>query len=500
MKIQIRKTLSLLLAACLMFWMVPLIAMAANVSGYAALQAVCSASGSGDVTLAGDINGVTPLTIERDLTLDLNGHNLTIDLPEEIGQNFDGMIINTGVTLTVTDSNPGANSLTVTNWAYLAKAESVNGAGINAAGGTLIIQNGAVNATGGMGAAGIRGNGGNIIINGGDIAATGGIGDMFPLGDNRFTIFGSGAGISGYGGSVAINGGTVTARGGGANGGGPGINGDGGSVFISGGTVTAIGGKGGIRSGAGISGYGGSVTISGGMVAAIGGESGYICGAGIENYNGNTIITGGVVTAKGGNLAAGIGGGCGQDGGVTNISGGTVEAIAGGGDSSAIGRGGLAPGTLIIVEPGKEIVGEHKKDGTVNITGEYDHFLCNTTNSVTGAAGGIGIFTWSNTYKYIKLAEGFSLDGIEVNGGVTVTLFRELKSGETLIAAAYKGNKLIFTNSEPVFDNGKYIFNMDLSQADRVKVMAWGDFNTLQPLCPSLTKIRSGDGWADAPI
>jgi len=58
----------------LLLMLMPIAAIAGNVNTYVALQADCSASGSGDVVLtAGITDGATQLTIGRSLILDLNG-------------------------------------------------------------------------------------------------------------------------------------------------------------------------------------------------------------------------------------------------------------------------------------------------------------------------------------------------------------------------------------------------------------------------------------------
>ena len=79
--------------------------------------------------------------------------------------------------------------------------------GSSGAGGTVIINGGSVNATGGTSGAGIGGGyscaGGEVTINGGIVKATGN-------GDGA----GIGGGSKGAGGTVTINGGTVTATGG----------------------------------------------------------------------------------------------------------------------------------------------------------------------------------------------------------------------------------------------------------------------------------------------
>ena len=126
-------------------------------------------------------------------------------------------------------------------------------------GGTITINGGIVNATGGSEGAGIGSNGGSgsdgsstITINGGIVNATGG----------REGGAGIGGGSGSNGGTITINGGIVNATGatGGAGiGGGAGYEGgSGGTIRINGGIVNAAGGSGG---GAGI---GGGADVEGG--------------------------------------------------------------------------------------------------------------------------------------------------------------------------------------------------------------------------------------------
>ena len=200
--------------------------------------------------------------------------------------------------------------------------------------------------------AGIGGNSGEscgtVTINGGTMNATGGkwgpgIGGGGWMNNDM---------VAGYGGDVTITGGTVTAIGGQQSAGiGGGLYGDGGKVTISGGTVTANGGDEGVpvTGGAGIGGGGcevsslkggdgGTVIITGGTVyangfswaAGIGGGGGTGNAATTSNggKGGNVLISGGTVYANGGHRAAGIGGANGAPGGTVTITGGLVVATA----------------------------------------------------------------------------------------------------------------------------------------------------------------------------
>ena len=310
---------------------------------WSALETAVSASGSGTVQLTGNITGATQLTIERSLTLDLNGHTLTINVPHTAN----GIKIASGITLTIMDSSTGG-MLNVTTAAGIFPG-SGNGAAINTTDGSLIIQSGTITATANadMGAGiggGENGAVGNITITGGTITA-----NAFWNGAG----IGGGNNVSGAGGSIIISGGTVTAKGGvGAAGIGGGNTGAGGvsSITISGGTVVAEGGT----HGAGIgNGQGNSVVvainISDGTVTASGGGHGAGIGGGggnaLNGSSANITISGGTVTANGAGNGAGIGGGgsitgSGGASGTINISDGIVTAISGSGSGADIGSGG----------------------------------------------------------------------------------------------------------------------------------------------------------------
>ena len=208
------------------------------------------------------------------------------------------LILADGYTLTASQgiTVDGSNSLTIygqTSGTGTLKATTNNAAagigGLYAAGGTITINGGTVEATGGGGAAGIGGGlggaGGTITINGGTVTATGG--------DNPGGS-GIGGGQSGAGGTITINGGTVTATGGSGGNGGAGIGGGsagaGGSGTITGGTVTATGrGTYGRGIGSGSSSQSnGNCSISGNAVVFASSDSSAPIGntSGSDNWNG----------------------------------------------------------------------------------------------------------------------------------------------------------------------------------------------------------------------
>ena len=160
---------------------------------------------------------------------------------------------------------------------------------------------------------------GTVTINGGIVDATGGH---------------DGAGIGGIygqsGGTVTVNSGTVIAHGG-VNGAGIGMGrlGTGGTVTINGGTVSAYGGESGAGIGGGDATGGGTIDINGGTVNAYGGFEAAAIGGGRTGSGGTIDIQGGTVNAYGGFEAAAIGGGSGGNGGSITIQGGSVTAEGG---------------------------------------------------------------------------------------------------------------------------------------------------------------------------
>lgn len=190
------------------------------------------------ITLDADLTGdATSDAVEvpagRALTLDLNGHRLTL-----VGDDSDlsgpaGLGVPAGTALTIVDTAPGGavGALTATG------------------------------ATGGAGIGGSRGEaGGTIVIDGGIITTT-----------SVFAGAGIGGGWGGDGGTVTINGGTIDSTGGdmaAAIGGGH--SGDGGTIVIDGGIVTARATTDAAAIGGGVSGAGASLSIgAGAMVTAV---------------------------------------------------------------------------------------------------------------------------------------------------------------------------------------------------------------------------------------
>ncbi len=264
--------------------------------------------------VSSDVEIQSRVTVTGNVTLQLNtGKKLTV--PQ-------GITVSSGNTLTI----KGSGTLVVDN-------PNMSKAGIGGDGnsdkncGTIIINGGTLDITGGTNAAGIgggrAGTGGNITINDGTITVNGG-----GYGS------GIGGGNSGNCGNITINGGTITVNGsdsGGATaiGNGPGANG--GKIIINGGTVNAISkANGGAAIGGADSAGVVEISITGGEVNATT-TSGYVCaiGGGNNGTGGKITISGGKVTATtndGCRGAAAIGGSRNCSGGEIIITGGEVTA------------------------------------------------------------------------------------------------------------------------------------------------------------------------------
>ncbi len=223
---------------------------------------------SNRVTVSGTVN----LILADDCDLNING----------------GIGVSGDNSLTIYGQQSGTGALTAT--------ASGSNAGIGG-GGTIIINGGVINATGGTaryGGAGIGGNGdgssggagGIITINGGTVTATGGSG---VYGQSEAPTFGGGAGIGGgagdnqggAGGTIAINGGTVTATGK-----------DGAASIGGGGNLKRVWAAQRWETWQGTGGNSGTITISGGTVTAdtIGNGGGNGDSTGTLIANGNAII------------------------------------------------------------------------------------------------------------------------------------------------------------------------------------------------------------------
>ena len=325
---------------------------------------------SGRITISGDVNLILP-----------DGHTMTCN---------DGIFVPEGSNLTV-----WAQSTDNKTMGRLIVSVSELKAGIGAVeyekGGTVTINGGHVEATGGRNCAGIggayRADAGPITINGGYVVATGGT---------------EGAGIGG--GSKA----------------------ECGPVSIAGGEVHATGGTYGAGIGGGRKKTNGTVTITGGTVYAKGTVGGAGIGGGTESDCSNdiTIRQGAVVTADGSprvsegiaDCGAGIGGGAGDTGtggdleSTVTIEGSTVTARAGIAESGHTGgvRGGAGIGAG---------AAGNAKDGKVYIT-DATIYAYGSGGSGDDDRGGAGIGGGAEEYGHG--GEGAGL--VEIKGLKTVVV------------------------------------------------------------------------------
>ena len=333
------------------------------------------------------------ITCNGDCNIMLEGVNTVMGFH----YNYPGIYVPEEKTLTI-DGSGKLSASTVSNekgWRYAAGI----GGGADMSCGNIVIKNGIINATSGVGGggagigAGVVFDGnytcGNITISGGTVTATvgeNGIGAAIGTGYNSGSI---------TMGNITISGGTVSAtvgefvRGAGI---GSGYNSGSitmGDITISGGSVSATvsGGDG----AAGIAGIGtgfndngsivmSGITISGGSVTATGYDGAGI-GIGWNSYSGDItlgdiVISGGTVVASGEYDGAGIGTGFFSVGHVTfgniTISGGTVVAKASNG-GAGIGVGYYENGSItfgdITITNGVKKVTVTKGDGSMG----YDY-------------------------------------------------------------------------------------------------------------------------------
>ena len=217
-----------------------------------------SLTSNGKYVVVGDVTVNDFITVSGDVSIVLCD-GATLRAKKGIG-------VRSGSSLTVWGQANGTGKLTAIGEEYGAGIGAyINGSDFYDCG-TVTINGGIVDATGGHDGAGIGGtygkSGGTVTVNSGTVIARGGVNGA-----------GIGMGRLGSGGTVTINGGTVTAYGGesGAGIGGGDVTGCG-TITINGGTVNAHGGSEAAAIGGGRTGSGGTITIQGGIVTAIGGE------------------------------------------------------------------------------------------------------------------------------------------------------------------------------------------------------------------------------------
>ena len=389
---QTRRIAAILLSMCLVLAMMPAATFAgtgtqdlkvsADENGsftYEDGKVKITSGGSYSISMAENVKTTTDsIEIGEGLGVYLSLYKVSIDLSSKGGEeeSEDGKYValkigkNAKVTIDINSDNTlksGSASagielaenaeLTIRSFIGSASTLTVIGGGsgagiggpVGSKGGKVTIEDGTINATGGViGGAGIDAK--EVIINSGVVYATGGAN--------------GGAGI----------GGSFATRTGGSS-----ENRDGGTVTINNGEVTAMGNGGGAGIGGAFFGNGGTVNINGGFVVARGGDGQYLGAAGIGSGNayevpethpdygkgnGGTVnINGGIVVAEGGKSGVGIGGSL--KGANVTIKGGKVSVTATGGFYSdntkraagiGVGPQGNDPGTLTIIPPERGFV------------------------------------------------------------------------------------------------------------------------------------------------
>ena len=366
-----------------------------------------------------------------DITLDLNGHSLTIS---GVADNHAGIEVAQGASLTVDDSSNGSGQLTVTGGL---ESAAIGGYYLHFSSrqthtaGAITINQGVLNLTGSPydGAAlggSLYGNAGTITINGGQVTATSQGGGA-----------GIGGGFTGYNaapaGSITITGGTVTATGAGGGAGigsgtSPDISPD---IVISGGTVSATGNGGAGNGGAGIgtgshaAASSATITISGGTVTASGNDSSGGGGAGIgggvtaqgaapavtiSGCSASIVATGGPDTSNGGGAGIGNGGNSSETSAqpltIDGVASSTSATTGGAGYAGDTGSGGLG--------------------SPITFSGSQSTTLVTVVATDGQSAGDAGSFTYSCADAVAPSSPSASPDlagtGVNAAGGIAVVV------------------------------------------------------------------------------
>lgn len=277
-------------------------------TGYETLQAALSAAADGaTITLSKDLELSTYVSINKSVTLNLNGKTIT--------ESGDHVIAVTGGSVTISNGNialsagSGTYALSVTGGSLTLQGVSVNGtgaSGVLASGGSLVVNGGtSINCANGSGIRVI--NGAQATMNGGSVNAQNGVfianqGSAFTMNDGQIT--GSQYGIVGNG--LSQNAGTtINIKGGSVSS----------SVYIAifhpqAGTLNVTGGSvQGPLGGIGIK--SGTLNISGGTIAGTS-SAGY--DNTIGSYGNGIMIAGSAIhvdshSAYAGNLSINISGG-----------------------------------------------------------------------------------------------------------------------------------------------------------------------------------------------
>lgn len=357
-------------------------------TGYETLQAALSAAADGaTITLSKDFELSTYVSINKSVTLNLNGKTIT--------ESGDHVIAIAGGSVTISNGNialsagSGTYALSVTGGSLALQGVSVNGTGASgllASGGALVVNDGtSINCANGSGIRVI--NGAQATMNGGSVNAQNGVfianqGSAFTMNDGQIT--GSQFGIVGNGQSqyagttINIKGGSVSSATYNAI-----YHPQAGTLNVTGGSVQGPLGGIGIKSG--------TLNISGGSVA---GTSGAGYDDTIGSYGNGIMVAGSAIhvdsrSGYAGNLSI-------------NISGGTLSS---------------ANGYAI-----HEVSEGSSQISSVSVTGGHfstalDTFRFNAASSGVISVSG-GVFNRSIPEQYC--AEGYVSEQIEGTGEYSV--------------------------------------------------------------------------------
>ena len=361
---HMRKTMSLLLALCLLLALLPAAALSARADGAVSYRSAAWDAEGQMVVYTDKEQSVSECTVVGSSTTTwsegwyvVKDTDITIEGRVTVTGDVK-LILCDGATLT---AKAGITVSSVNSLTIFAQSEDETKMGTLYAG--CFLSGDSVTPSCGENYAGIGGdndsaaNGGAVTIHGGTVIAVGGshgagIGGGFGKyyyysetdGDVISARSGNGCSVTVYNGSITATGGNNAAGIGGSYGGGAG-GGQSGEVNIYGGTVTATGSS---------------------RAAGIGGGSGYPGGSQV----GDVSICGGTVIAVGGERAAGIGGAEMSYGGTVTISGKKTVVMATGG-SSAIG-GGTSDATGDTLSHGEKVINSVTGLGWTNTDGTGD--------------------------------------------------------------------------------------------------------------------------------
>jgi len=322
------------------------------------------ADNSGVITLTEDVALTEQYVLESGtVTIDLNGQSITNNTSDNLNYII---VVNSGATLTIKDSNPGSNTIAGGVYAY----------------GTLNIESGTIAPSTDHG---VMVDGNTVTISGGTISAKYGVSvasgslevknDATITGTNRAIEVGSStsalATISGgtLSGTYAVMnfGGTLNISGGNISGTNTGIYHSSGTTIVTGGTTYG--------SSIGARVYAGTLTVSDGSI------SGSHSGVYVSGSTATAKITGGTIGSSSTSYGVNV------QSGTAEISGGTVTAKTDGVYSTSAGTTTISSGTINAASIGVSSA------GTLTVSGDTDIQVVGTSS---GWAYGIYLSAGAN--------------------------------------------------------------------------------------------------------